>query len=103
MPVEIETEFLGRAELHEVVIERLFGYFHFLGRFFKGHLNKLAVLMEACVEKSPQTDFLDNLLDGSLLDARLTSLVGTSCRVVDARVTVCHNGVLSHSLKAKKL
>ena len=59
--------------------------------------------METCVEKSPKTDLLDNLLDGALLDARLTSLIDIGCCVVDARVTVCHDGVLSHSLKANKL
>ena len=62
--------------------------------------------MEACVEKSPEADFLNNLLDGALLDARLTSLIDALSHivhVVDARVTVCHDGVLSHSLQANKL
>ena len=59
--------------------------------------------MEARVQQSPQAHFLDDLLDGALLDARLTSLIGTSRRIVHTRVTVCHNRVLPHSLKPKKL
>ena len=70
MSVEVETPLLRHAELHQVVIERLFGDFHLGGGFFKGHLDDYTVSFEASVEQAPQTDFLNDLLDGAFFDTR---------------------------------
>ena len=71
---EFEAKPFGRPQLHEVVIERLFGDFDFLSSFLERDLNQRAIVLVASVEHAPETDLLHDFLDGSLLDARLSTL-----------------------------
>ena len=76
MLVKVETEFLCWPQLHQVVVEGLLGDLDFLGSLLKGHLDEGTIfIVEASVEEAPQAHFLDDLLDGALLDSGLCLIV----------------------------
>lgn len=74
MLIKVKAELFGRPQLHEVVIERLLRDLDLLGGLLEAQLDKDTILLEAGVEKSPQTHLLDHLLDGALLDSGLLLL-----------------------------
>ena len=72
---EVESELLAESQLQQIIVERLFAYLDLECGVFQGPplqllLARLLVLDKySIVQLAPSADFLDDLLDGTLLRA----------------------------------
>lgn len=69
MLLEIKVVLLAEAQLQEVIIERFLAHAYFRGCVFERVPDEVAFAQHSIIEPSPQTDFLDDLLDGSFFCA----------------------------------